>query len=97
MSDWYTLRDKELVLNVSIQPRASRDEICGIHGDTLKIRITAPPVDGKANAHLIAFLAKQCRLSKSSVSVISGSTARHKRVRLQLLEPTLPAVLAAFD
>jgi len=96
MPGWYTWQGNDLLLNVHIQPRARQDEICGIHGEALKIRITAPPVDGKANAHLTAFLARQCQLSKAAVTVVSGESSRQKRLRLHLQEPTLPAVLAQF-
>ena len=96
MSGWYVWQGADLLLSVSIQPRARQDEICGVHGETLKIRITAPPVDGKANAHLSAFLAKQCGVSKSSVTVMSGESSRHKRLRIQLSAPILPPVLARF-
>ena len=71
------------MLALRIQPRASRDEIVGPHGEQLKVRITAPPVDGKANAHLTAFLAKQFRVPKSRVTLVSGDTGRDKRVRIE--------------
>jgi len=96
MPGWYTWQGNDLLIKVSIQPRARRNEIHGVQADELKIRITAPPVDGKANAQLTAFLASQCQLSKSAVTVIGGSTSRHKRLRLALEKPILPEVLAAF-
>lgn len=74
--------DDDLILRVVIQPRASKDEIVGPQGDELKIRITAPPLDGKANAHLIKFLAKIFKLAKSHIIIESGETGRHKRIRL---------------
>ena len=60
---------EKLTLRLYIQPKASRDAIIGLHGDEVKIAITAPPVDGKANAHLVKFLAKQFRVPKSQVSI----------------------------
>jgi len=96
MPGWYVWQGNDLLLNVSIQPRARRSEICGIKGESLKIRICAPPVDGKANAQLIEFLARQCQISKSAVSVVSGSSSRHKRIKLSLQKPILPEVLATF-
>ncbi len=75
--------EKDLVLDVRIQPRASRDEIVGTYGDRIKIRITAPPVDGKANAHLIKYLAKQFGVPRARVSLVSGETGRDKRIRIQ--------------
>ena len=58
MTDWYRWDGEDLLLAVHLQPKASKDEFAGLHGDRLKIRLTAPPVEGKANAHLMAFLAK---------------------------------------
>lgn len=73
----------DLVFDVHVQPRASRDEISGMLGDKLKVRITAPPVDGKANQHLVQFFAKLFRVSKSSVILVTGETSREKRFRIQ--------------
>ncbi|MDO6559027.1 DUF167 family protein YggU [Paraglaciecola chathamensis] len=74
------MKDAELQLRIYIQPKASRDEIVGMHGDALKIAITAPPVDGKANAHLCKYLAKQCGVAKSKVAITKGQLNRHKTV-----------------
>ncbi|MDR9828323.1 DUF167 family protein YggU [Vibrio sp. FNV 38] len=76
------LEGNDLVLRLYIQPKASRDNIVGLHGDELKIAITAPPVDGKANTHLSKYLAKQCKVSKSSISIEKGELGRHKQVRI---------------
>jgi uncharacterized protein len=73
----------DLIFDVHVQPRASRDEVVGMLGDKLKVRITAPPVDGKANQHLIAFFAKLFQVSKSSVVLLKGETGREKRFRIQ--------------
>lgn len=72
-----------VVLTLHIQPGARKTEICGLHGDALKIRLAAPPVDGKANASLIEFLAKKLGVTKICVELISGASARSKRVRIQ--------------
>ena len=72
----------DLLLGCYLQPRASKDEVVGKHGDALKIRITAPPVDGEANAQLIRFLSKQFGVSKSDVVIESGATGRRKTVRI---------------
>lgn len=71
-----------LVLTLHIQPAAKKTEVVGVHGDALKIRLAAPPVDGKANAALIKFIAAQLGVSKNSVTLISGDTARAKRLRV---------------
>lgn len=73
----------DLVLALYIQPRASRDAVVGAHGDALKVAITAPPVDGAANEHLVAYLAKQFKVSKSQVVLEAGASGRHKRVRIK--------------
>lgn len=72
-----------LLVSCWIQPRASRNAIAGTHGDALKIALTAPPVDGKANAALREFLADEFDLPKSSVEVVSGLTGRKKTVALR--------------
>jgi uncharacterized protein (TIGR00251 family) len=79
---WYRWQGDDLLLTLRIQPRASRDEIAGPYGDALKVRITAPPVDGKANAHLLRFLAELFGVSPSAVELISGETGRDKRVKI---------------
>ncbi|WP_432454352.1 MULTISPECIES: DUF167 family protein YggU [unclassified Agarivorans] len=71
-----------LRLQVYVQPKASRDAIVGLHGEELKIAITAPPIDGKANQHLSKFIAKQCKVAKSQVSIIRGDLGRHKTIEV---------------
>jgi uncharacterized protein len=68
------------ILTVHIQPRASTTECVGIHGDAIKIRVAAPPVDGAANDELIRFLARRLSLPSTSVQIHSGADGRHKRV-----------------
>jgi len=83
-----------LVLRLYIQPKASRDSIIGLHGDELKVAITAPPVDGQANAHLVKYLAKQFRVAKSQVVIEKGELGRHKQVKI--IEPQqIPTEVAA--
>ncbi|CAB5080072.1 COG1872 [Olavius algarvensis associated proteobacterium Delta 3] len=71
-----------LVFKILVQPRSSNTAIVGIHGDALKIRLTAPPVEGKANRACIQFLAKCLGLAKSDLEIVSGHSSRAKRVRL---------------
>lgn len=80
---WYT-RDASgnIVFTLHVQPGAKKTEIAGLHGEALKIRLAAPPVDGKANACLTAFLAKQLDVSRAQVALISGATSRQKRLRI---------------
>ena len=72
----------DLILDCHLQPKASKDEFAGLHGQRLKIRLTAPPVEGKANAHLLAFLGKAFGVAKSQVQLVSGELNRQKRVRI---------------
>lgn len=82
----------DLILRCRLQPGASTDELVGAHGDQLKIRITAPPVDGKANRHLTRFIAKSFAVSKSAVIMESGELSRSKILRI--CSPTkIPAKL----
>lgn len=85
--------DGSVVLTLHIQPGAKKTEIVGLHGEALKIRLAAPPVDGKANAALIAFLAGVCGVSKASVVLVSGESARAKRVRVTGAAPAVIATL----
>ena len=71
-----------IVLSLVIQPRASHNEVCGLQGQELKIRLTSPPVDGAANKLCREFLAGLFDVPKSAVTIISGETSRHKRVRI---------------
>ena len=70
-------------MNLRVQPRASKDEFVAPHGDHYKVRITAPPVEGKANAHLIKFLAKSFGVSRAQVTLETGESARNKGVRIR--------------
>lgn len=74
---------EDLLLRLVLQPKSSRDQFVGILGDELKIAITAPPVDGKANAHLIKFLSKQFKVAKGAISIEKGLLSRHKLVRVR--------------
>jgi uncharacterized protein (TIGR00251 family) len=76
-----------IVLNLHVQPRASKNEICGIQDNEIKIRLTSPPVDGAANKLCREFLADLLHVPKSSVEIISGEASRHKRVRITGNDP----------
>ena len=92
MSSFYRWQGDTLLLLCHLQPKASKDEFAGLHGERVKIRITAPPVDGKANQHLCKFIAQQFGVSTSQVSLVSGATGRQKT--LAIAQPkTLPAEL----
>ena len=80
---WY-IEEKggAVVLRVLVQPRASKNELAGIHGDCLKIRITSPPVEDQANKKLCAFLSKLIGVGKKKVEVVGGHKTRVKKVRI---------------
>jgi len=69
-------------LAVKVHPRAKKNAITGEIGEALKVSLTAPPVDGKANAACIEFFAKLLKVPRSSVSIASGETSRNKVVRV---------------
>lgn len=81
-SAWLRQDGADCVLSLHVQPGAKRSEIVGLHGDALKIRLAAPPVDGKANAELIRFLAERLGLPRSAVELVSGECSRAKRLRV---------------
>ena len=70
------------ILTVYVQPKASQNKIAGVHGDAVKLMITAPPVDGKANKAATDFIAKLFHLPKSQVTIHSGQQSRTKRLQL---------------
>ena len=74
------MQQGNLLLQLYVQPKASRDQIVGLHGEELKVAITAPPVDGKANAHLTKFLAKSFKVAKGDINILKGHASRHKQV-----------------
>jgi uncharacterized protein len=75
-----TETDKGILIKCRIQPSASKTAFVGIHDHTLKFSLAAPPVDGKANKTLCTFLAKQLKIPKSAVKIISGAKSRLKTV-----------------
>lgn len=72
------------LLRIYLQPAAQSNQIIGLHGDALKIRIACPPVDGKANLAVCAFIAAQLDCRKSAIHLIRGNTSRQKTLHLQL-------------
>lgn len=80
---FYQWQDDNLILNVRVQPRAASDAFAEHNDDHIKIRITAAPVDGKANEHLIAYLARAFKVAKSGIRLLSGKTGRNKRLLIK--------------
>lgn len=79
---WITETDQGAVIQVRVVPRSSVELVDGVLGDALKIRLQAPPVEGKANKALMKFLAKRMGLSASRIELLGGETHRNKRVLL---------------
>jgi uncharacterized protein len=68
---------------VRVQPRASRSEIVGVHGDAMKIRLSAPPVDGAANEALVELIANALGVGRRAVRIVSGESSRSKVVEVE--------------
>jgi uncharacterized protein (TIGR00251 family) len=71
-----------VLFTVHVQPRASRNELCGVQGDEIKLRLTAPPVEDAANRLCIEYIAKLLGIAKSRVSITSGLKSRHKTMKV---------------
>jgi uncharacterized protein (TIGR00251 family) len=82
------------ILAAFVQPRAARTAVAGVHGNALKVKVAAPPVDGKANDALREFVANSLGLPRSRVELIAGAGSRHKRLRISGMAPE--AVAEAF-
>ena len=72
-----------MILDLYVQPGAKRSEFAGQHGERIKLRLSAPPVEGKANAALIEFLAEYFDVPRRNVTIVSGSKSRSKRVAIE--------------
>lgn len=82
-TSWYRWDGEDLIISLRVQPRSRRDEFLEPYGDHYKVRITAPPVEGKANAHLMRFLAKSFGVKRSQISMQTGQTSRNKLFRIK--------------
>ena len=93
MPAFYEWQGSDLLLRLKVQPKARKNEFCEVMGNWLKVRITALPVDGKANLQLVKFLAQQFKVSQSQIELISGDSHREKRFKIsrpsRLPEPVL--------
>ncbi len=92
MEEWFAWEGADLLLRIRVQPRANRDELAGVQGGHLRVRITAPPVGGKANTHLCRFLGGQFRVAASAVTLLQGETSRDKRLRITAPRQVPPAM-----
>ena len=73
---------KEIILKVYLQPKSSKNEVVGPYRDGIKVKVTAPPMEGKANEALIRFLAKKFGISPSGIEIIKGLHSREKTLRI---------------
>lgn len=80
MNGWYRRNGEVLTLTLHIQPGAKRSEVAGLHGDALKIRLAAPPIEGRANEALLKFVAELCGVPVRQVELKQGAQSRHKVV-----------------
>jgi len=85
--DLYDVVDGAVVLRVHAQPGGGRSAVTGRYGDAIKVKVAAPPVEGRANEALVAFLAKELGLKPTDVALVAGQSSRPKRVRLGGLDP----------
>jgi uncharacterized protein len=81
-------------IDVYVQPRASRTMLAGMHDGCIRIRLAAPPVDGAANTALIEFVAERLGIARSRVRIVSGQSARRKRLEIDGM--TLAEITAAL-
>lgn len=95
MPAWLQRHPDRITLSLRVQPRAARDEVAGLHGDRLKLRIAAPPVDGAANRHLCRYLADLFDVPAARVRLVRGESGRDKTVEVAGVA-ALPASLAAL-
>jgi len=80
MPPWLSADPRGAILALFVQPRASRNQIAGVQGEELKVRLTSPPVDGAANKCCCEYFAKLLGVAKGTVEILAGETSRHKRL-----------------
>ncbi len=90
---YFECQKHKLKLFVYIQPNASKNEICGLFEDRIKIKIKSPPIDGKANKELISYLSKLLKIPKSNFNLLKGELGRKKTIEINGLE-SLPEALS---
>lgn len=88
---WYLIGRTGVSFQIHAQPGAKLTEVAGLHGDSIKIRLASPPVDGKANECLVGFLAQRLGVKKNQVKITRGLNSRRKTVLVQAhnIEPAI--------
>ena len=81
-NEYFKITGKDIVIKVKIIPGSSKNKIIGVYNDSLKITITAPPVEGEANKKCIAYLAKCFDVAKSKIEIISGKNGKNKLIKI---------------
>ena len=89
-----SIRDTGVLLQLSVMPNAKRTEIDGLHDGALRVRLAAPPIDGRANEALVAWLAKQLGVPRRDVELLRGESGRRKQVAIAVSHDTAAAWLA---
>ena len=82
MPVWYRQNDNCITLTLHVQPGAKKTAVAGLHGEALKIRLAAPPVEGRANEALLRFIADTFKVPLRNVELKQGEQSRHKRVEI---------------
>lgn len=82
MSEWYRRNGEVITLTLHIQPGAKRTDVAGLHGEALKIRLAAPPIEGRANEALLKFIAESFGVPVRQVELKQGGQSRHKVVAI---------------
>lgn len=82
MSEWYRRNGDVLTLTLHVQPGAKRTDVAGLHGEALKIRLAAPPIEGRANEALLKFIASTFGVPLRQVELKQGGQSRHKVVAI---------------
>jgi uncharacterized protein (TIGR00251 family) len=80
---WLREHRDGVTIDLHVQPRASKNEIVGVQGEELKVRLTSPPVEGEANRLCVEFFAKRLGIAKSAVELVAGEKSRHKRLLIR--------------
>ena len=80
---WYRRDGDTITLTLHLQPGAKRSEVAGLHGEALKIRLAAPPIEGRANEALLRFIAERFNVPLRNVELKQGAQSRHKRVEVR--------------
>jgi len=82
MKNFYTVREGKILINLHVLPNAKKTEILGIYNNKLKIKISSPAIEGKANKEVIKFFSKYFKISKSSIKIIKGEKSKEKIIEI---------------